>query len=615
MNQGENISNKVGKYFTIKSCRRLAILSCILLANGSNFAGISISSATSNITQGPYLNGDVTIDMKGKNGTSVWKLYSNGELHIEAGTLDSGQIVSEKRGQEPDAPVEGLNNEVAAKTKTIIFDGDVHANKDSHGLFANLNNLTSISNIDCLVTDQVENMDNIFQNDEKLTKLDLNSWDVSNVNSMYQAFENTGINSLDIGTWNVSKVKNMGQMFMKSKITSIDLSHWDTSSVETMDSMFSEMPLETIDIKNWNVSNVSDMSYMFSNTQLDVLDLSKWKCNNFTKTTMMLSDSPIRILKVSDSVSLQRAGLAPSINEVNIAGTNKNPDIQFISDKWLEIGNGTIEDPAGKKEYTANEIEDSHTGEQKHSGAYVRQNTSLTEGEQISFDVIIQTNLPERVVKITNVKGKVGDKIKATVPTFDGYTHDKKFVIVKVTTNAIIVENVNNSGFVTYTKIATPNNPNSVKPSNPIGKPIIVKPADNVVINNVKRVISTHYHKGIVKLLNKNLQSTSSRSLLNATDWLSDKEMIKNGAKYYRVSSEEWIKETDAYEYISENKVIKTKPNANVEMVNSEGKVVENRVLAKNTTWKSDRKIKINGQEYYRVSINEFVASVDVTVI
>jgi surface protein len=137
-------------------------------------------------------------------------------------------------------------------------------------------------------------------------------------------------------------------MFLKTKLQTLDLSKWNTSSVTTTNSMFSESPLKQLNVSNWNVENVMDMSHMFLETKLNELDLSGWKCGRIVIAPMMLAYSPINILKVSDSVSLQGAGLAPVIDKTHHS-THVDPDKQVIPDKWLEVGNGTIDKPKVQK--------------------------------------------------------------------------------------------------------------------------------------------------------------------------------------------------------------------------------------------------------------------------
>lgn len=125
-------------------------------------------------------------------------------------------------------------------------------------------------------------------------------------------------------------------MFLKTKLQTLDLSKWNTSSVTTTNSMFSESPLKQLNVSNWNVENVMDMSHMFLETKLNELDLSCWKCGRIVIAPMMLAYSPINILKVSDSVSLQGAGLAPVIDKTHHS-THVDPDNKLFLTNGLKL--------------------------------------------------------------------------------------------------------------------------------------------------------------------------------------------------------------------------------------------------------------------------------------
>lgn len=147
------------------------------------------------------------------------------------------------------------------------------------------------------------------------------------------------------------------------------------------------------------------------------------------------------------------------------------------------------------------------------------------------------------------------------------------------------------------------------------GTEILVDLANSDKFIDVNKVISLHglgEHKTIT-LYSSNLKEVGHRSLLSGTDWRCDKVMIKNGVKYYRVSSNEWVHENDAYEFDNVSKVLNTPKDKITSLVNSNGKKIATRGLAPNSKWATDRTITINGKLYYRVSTNEFVASDEVS--
>ncbi|APU72150.1 BspA family leucine-rich repeat surface protein [Companilactobacillus crustorum] len=221
----KNTNNLIGK--KTKQRKRLAAIAGLSLVTGmilTEVSSLNVYAQTDDVlkVEQPAAN---KVQIQGKNGTCTWTLYDNGEMHVSAGELGPGQISSVMRDPSaPDSPVDGVNNTKASGTNKIIFDGKVVANKDSHELFKDLKNLGSIENIQNLDMSNVENIDNIFALTLSLKSLDLTSWNVSKVNSMENAFSDSGIQSLNVSNWDVSSVKNMDDMFVKTKLTSLDLS-------------------------------------------------------------------------------------------------------------------------------------------------------------------------------------------------------------------------------------------------------------------------------------------------------------------------------------------------------------------------------------------------------
>ena len=180
-------------------------------------------------------------------------------------------------------------------------------------------NKNEVLDLNCIDTSKIIDMSYLFYSDDlieqdllkKIKKLDISSWDVSNVKSMFLMFYK--FNSLkDIGNlslWDVSKVENMQGMFNRcTSLKHIDISSWNTHSLKTSGSMFYKcsslvttgkldnldmsnnrtfdnmfdgcVKLSDIgDISNWNVKNVKNMTnmFLFCDSLYDVGDLEKWK--------------------------------------------------------------------------------------------------------------------------------------------------------------------------------------------------------------------------------------------------------------------------------------------------------------------------------------------------
>lgn len=106
------------------------------------------------------------------------------------------------------------------------------------------------------------------QND--INEYNLNSvvFDTKNLNSLYNAFNNTTkLKFIDTSSWNTGKVTNMQSAFNNcQKLQSIGISRWDTSSTIDMSYMFYNCrSLVSLDISTWDTSKVTSMPGMFTN--------------------------------------------------------------------------------------------------------------------------------------------------------------------------------------------------------------------------------------------------------------------------------------------------------------------------------------------------------------
>lgn len=231
---------------------------------------------------------------------------------------------------------------------------------------------------------------------------------------------------------------------------------------------------------------------------------------------------------------------------------------------------------------------------------------------KVTADATVKTNMGDFVSK--NMSGVVGQHLTITLPVKKGYTADKKTVDATVNADGTIT--VKDS--VNYIKNRVPKPELPSISHNDINN-IVHHKVPNIIhsikvtINHIIRKISLLLNKAGIKLYRSDSSEVTTRSLASGTDWFSDEEMVRDGVTYYRVSSNEWVRADEAYSYTPQMHVVTTKPGTVKALVNSQGKL-SNRALAKNSAWKSDRTIQINGKTYYRVSTDEFVSADDVIV-
>ena len=148
-------------------------------------------------------------------------------------------------------------------------------------------NLTTITNISNLKTDNVTDMLYMFRDCSSLTSLNVSGFKTDHVIEMGGMFMNcSGLTSLDVSGFKTDIVTNMQAMFWGCRgLTSLDLSGFKTDNVTDMGCMFFDcFNLATLDLSGFKTDNVTDMGWMFDGCPgLTSLDLSSFKTDNVTK--------------------------------------------------------------------------------------------------------------------------------------------------------------------------------------------------------------------------------------------------------------------------------------------------------------------------------------------
>ena len=185
--------------------------------------------------------------------------------------------------------------------------------------FHECSNLTSITGISNLKTDNVTGMEGLFYGCSALTSLDVSGFKTDNVTDMSQLFHGcSSLTNLDVSHFKTDNVKNMSDMFWGcsslssldvsnfktdnvthmvgmfsgcSSLTSLDVSHFKTDNVIAMVSMFHGCSsLTSIDVSNFKTDNVLYMSSMFNQcSKLTSLDVSNFKTDNVTEMSALFS--------------------------------------------------------------------------------------------------------------------------------------------------------------------------------------------------------------------------------------------------------------------------------------------------------------------------------------
>ena len=210
-------------------------------------------------------------------------------------------------------------NDVTASITSVVFDASFAGCTtltNLVGLFAGCENLTAISGIEYLKTDNVTDMSSMFANCKSLTSIDLSNFNTANVTNMYSMFYYcSALTSLDLSSFNTTNVTNMHSMFQRcSALTSINVGSFDTRNVEDMTSMFDYcISLTSLDVSNFNNESLKTMAYMFVNCQ----NLTNINLNGFN--TSSVTDMTGAFSVCSSLISLDLS----SFNTENVTSMNE----------------------------------------------------------------------------------------------------------------------------------------------------------------------------------------------------------------------------------------------------------------------------------------------------
>ncbi|MDK1728892.1 BspA family leucine-rich repeat surface protein, partial [Dellaglioa algida] len=258
------------------------------------------------------------------------------------------------------------------EVKTISFSGKVVAPVDSSMLFSGATQVTKCEIGENLDTSKVTNMSAMFF-DVGSTNLDLSHFDTSKVTDMSGMFEYAKLTSLDLTGFDTSKVTDMSEMFKDTmSLTSLDLTGFDTSKVTNMNAMFFFAEgLTTLDLSHFDTSKVTDMHLIFAcMISLERLDITGFDTLNVVMhgdaDNAFGNDVNLEELKLGTKFKFKKT---PTTDNM---GLPEHEDINFVTEKWQNVGTGTIDKPNGSNEWTSAEFMANYDG-LKDAGTYVWQ--------------------------------------------------------------------------------------------------------------------------------------------------------------------------------------------------------------------------------------------------
>jgi surface protein len=195
------------------------------------------------------------------------KLYS-GDVTPRPGTVYDGRTVTAVDGSLES--LNGLDNYQTAATSVmmkqkITFPGTSMAKW--------LNGWTALKTIDLslLNTQNVTNMQSLFDSCKAAASIDVSGWDTQNVTDMSYMFANcSAITAIDLTSFTTEKVTTMKQMFCDvPKVKTIDISSFSAAALKDIYAMFCRCyELTTIYATDglWNPTAVTSASYVFSDS-------------------------------------------------------------------------------------------------------------------------------------------------------------------------------------------------------------------------------------------------------------------------------------------------------------------------------------------------------------
>lgn len=150
--------------------------------------------------------------------------------------------------------------------------------------------LTSIdlSNVN---TSSATNMSYMFRDCSSLTELDLSDFSTGKVTTMSGMFKSAGkLSSITYGEgWDTSKVTDFSIMFFSCKgFTTMPIANFNTSSGTNFYDMFNGCAITSIDVSHFDVSKAENLAEFFRFcTKLTTVDISSWDTSSCTNMSEM----------------------------------------------------------------------------------------------------------------------------------------------------------------------------------------------------------------------------------------------------------------------------------------------------------------------------------------
>jgi surface protein len=281
------------------------------------------------------------------------------------------------------------------------------------GKLPNLQKITKLNNLN-----YSGKADQMFLEDKDLYSADFSDFETSKITSMEMMFYNTGFESLDLSAFNTSQVTSMYAMFDgASKLHSLNVENFNTNKVTNMSYMFYNIAASEVDLSSFNTSNVSNMEGMFDSTsKLNKLDLSVFDTSKATTMEYMFAGSAVSQLNISSFTigdGVKTTGMLQSTVNLKQLSLGKKtqlkagmniPDVPTTdgyTGHWQNVGNGTVDEPAGNHVWTSAELMSNFDAPTMGDGTFVwqRKPATINIGETTDYkdDPVLSEFVPTAV--------------------------------------------------------------------------------------------------------------------------------------------------------------------------------------------------------------------------
>ena len=146
------------------------------------------------------------------------------------------------------------------------------------------------ADISTVCTTRVTDMEKFFYQNDVFSQ-DISNWDVSNVISMSQMFEESTFNQ-NISTWDVRNLTDMYAMFKDNSAFNQPIGNWNVGNADKMGRMFEGNSAFNQPINNWDVSNVDEMWYMFYNASNFNQSIGNWDVSSVSQCVGFSYNTP-----------------------------------------------------------------------------------------------------------------------------------------------------------------------------------------------------------------------------------------------------------------------------------------------------------------------------------